>query len=179
MCSVAIAVTALSTVVSMVGQYTQTRQQTAAQEAQAKYNAQIAAQEAATQQQLAQNEIAKGSAERNRLIRSGVRKMGETRSQLGASGFEMDSGSPLSLLAESAEEIQYDANIVSQNAAMSAWEHQVGATRAVNDQNWANYQKSQAGGSRTAQWLGLGGSLLGGIGSGLNQYNQLGQTKGA
>lgn len=177
MCDVGIVITALSTIVGMAGQYAQYQQQSAAAQAQADYNAQIAAQEAATQQQLAQNEIAKGSAERNRLIRSGARHMGEMRSQLAASGFELDSGSALSLLGENAEEIQYDANIVSQNAAMSAWEHQVGATRAVNDQNWANYQKQQAQGSRTAQWLGMGGSLLGGIGTGLKQYSQLGQTK--
>lgn len=179
MCSIGIAVTALSTVAGMAGQYMQYQQQSAAQSAQAEYNAQIAAQEAATQQQLAQNEIAKGSAERNRLIRSGARHMGEMRSQLASNNIEMDSGSALSLLGESAEEIQYDANIVSQNAAMSAWEHQVGATRAVNDQNWANYQKQQAKGSRTAQWLGMGGTLLGGLGAGLNQYSQLGQTRTA
>ncbi len=177
MCSFGIAITALSTVFGAVGQYTQYKSQVSAQEASAKYNAQIAAQEAATQQQLAQNEIAKGAADRERLLRSGARHMGEMRSQLGASGFTMDSGSSLSLLGESAEEIQYDANVVSQNAAMAAWQHQVGATRAVNDQNWANFQKQQAKGSRTAQWLGLGGTILGGLGTGLKQYNDLKKTK--
>lgn len=177
MCGFGIAVTALSTVVGLVGQYVQYQQQAAAQSAQAEYNAQIAAREAAAHQQLAQNEIAKGAAERSRLIRSGARHLGEMRSQMAASGFELDSGSPLSLLGESAEDIQYDANVVSRNAAMAAWEHQVGATRAVNDQNWANYQKRQATGGRTAQWLGLGGTLLGGIGTGLKQYSDLTQTR--
>jgi hypothetical protein len=174
MCAwVGIVISALGTLASMAGQYQQQKSQEKAQRAQAEYNAQIAANEAATQQQLAQNEIAKGAAERNRHIRAGMRQMGEMRSQLGASGFEMDSGSNLSLLGESAEEIQYDANIISQNAAMDAWKHQVGATSAVNEQNWANYQKSQIGSNRTGMLLGMGGTLLSGIGSGLTQYNQI------
>ncbi len=98
--------------------------------------------------------------------------MGELRSQLGASGFEMDSGSSLSLLGESAEEIQYDANIVSQNAAMAAWGHQVGATRAANDVSWQNFQKKQAGSGKGALFTSIGGSLLGSLGDGITKFNQ-------
>lgn len=172
MCDPTLAITAVSTLVGAAGQYAQYKSESAAQQSAAEYNAAIAAQEAATQQQLAQNELAKGEAERTRLLRSGARHQGELRSLMGASGFEMDSGSALSLLGESAEEIQYDANIVGQNAAMAAWSHQVGATRAINDRNWANYQKQQAKSGKGAMWVGIGGTLLGGLGKGLTQYNQ-------
>ena len=158
-----------STVFSMASQYVSYRQESKAQQAAANYNAQIAANEKEVQQKLAQNELARGAAERERVIRAGARHQGEMRSMLGASGFEMDSGSGLSLLGESAEEIQYDANIVSQNAAMAAWQHEAGAVKAGNEQNWQLYQGQQSKGSRTAQWLGMGGSLLGGIGKGISQ----------
>lgn len=173
MCAISVAVTAISTVVGMVGQYMQYKNESKAQQAQADYNAQIAANDAATKQQLAQNEIAKGSAERDRLLRDGARHQGKMRSQLAAGGFEMDSGSSLSLLGESATEIQHDAEIMSHNAAMAAWGHQVGVTQAQNDQAWSKYQGQQAKSGKGAMMIGMGGSLLGGIGKGLNQWNEL------
>ncbi|UQZ90836.1 hypothetical protein C4J81_17125 [Deltaproteobacteria bacterium Smac51] len=161
----------------MYGQYQQQKVSEAAAKQSAEYNAQVAAADQASQTQLAQNEIAKGAAERNRHMRGGARQMGEMRSQLAASGFEMDSGSGLSLLGESAEEIQYDANIIDQNTNMSAWQYQVGAANAANNQSWANYQKSQAGSGRTSTLIGMGGTLLGGLGQGLGQYNAWQSTK--
>ena len=84
------------TAVSMYAQQQQAQQQQAAQEKMAAYNAQIAANEAATQEQLARNEISKGIADRERQQRQAARAMGEMRANMGASGFEMDSGSNLS-----------------------------------------------------------------------------------
>lgn len=161
MCNPAIAVTAISTAVQMVGQYAQARGQRQANE----YNAKVAANEAATQRQLADNEMAKGAAERNRLLRAGAQHMGEMRSQLGASGFTMDSGSTLSLLEQSAAEIQYDANITSQNAAMNAWQNEYGAVRSTNDSIWARHQ------SKDKSYLfSMGGSLLSGIAGGMDKF---------
>lgn len=170
MCSV-LAVTAFSTIASAAGKFIEYRQETKAAQASADYNAAIAADQARTSRALAQNEIAKGEADRTRLLRSAAREQGEMRSQLGASGFEMDSGSGLSLLAESAQEHQYDANIVSQNAAMSAWQHEADANKALNNQNWFKYQRQQSKGSPLAQALGIGGSILGGIGSAMERLN--------
>ena len=64
-----IIVTVATTAVTMYAQQQQQEQQAKAQKAQAAYNAQIAANEAATQEQLARNEISKGIADRERQQR--------------------------------------------------------------------------------------------------------------
>ncbi len=55
MCDISVAVMAVSAVVSAVGQYAKYKSESEAQKSAAEYNASIAAQEQATQQQLAQN----------------------------------------------------------------------------------------------------------------------------
>ena len=157
-----------------VGMYAQSEQQRAAQKAandQAEYNSAVAAEQQATQEQLAQNEVAKGISDRDRFLRNASRQQGETASMMGASGFAMDSGSALSLLGESAEEAQYDADIISQNANMAAWGHQVGATSAINDQSMFAYQKANSGSGKTASMIGMGSTLLGGIANGMYMYS--------
>lgn len=167
---VQVALTVLSTAAAAYGQY----QQSQAQKQSAAYNAQAAANEAATQQQLAQNEIAKGAAERNRHLRAGARQMGELRSGMAAGGFELNSGTNLSLLDEGAQEIGYDANVISNNAAMSAWSHLNAANNANNQSQLYTYQRDNAG---KGSLLGIGGTILGGVASGINQWNGYQQTK--
>lgn len=170
---------AMSALSTGVGMYAQSEQQRAAQKAandQAEYNSQVAAQQQATQEQLAQNEVAKGISERDRFLRNASRQQGDAASMLAAGGFAMDSGSALSLLGESAEEAQYDADIISQNANMAAWQHQMGATSAANDRSMFAYQKANAGSGKTASMLGMGGTLLGGIASGMKMYNEWDKT---
>ena len=168
MCSV-IAVTALSAAASMASQYINYRQETKSAAASAQYNADVAADQARVSQALASQEMQKGENDRTRHLRNAARQMGDMRSQLGAGGFEMDSGSGLSMLAESAVEQQHDANIIGQNAAMNAWQHQADTNKALNQRNWYDYQRKNSKGSSTAQWLGMGGSLLGGIASGMGR----------
>ena len=177
MTAVTLAVTAISTAVGMFAQHQQGKQQQSAMNAQAEYNAQAAANEQATREQLAQNEVAKGIAEENRMARAFARQQGEMESMFGASGFSFDSGSMLNILAESAEEGQSDLNISRHNTAMAAWQHQVGATAAANDQQMALYQKKQAKSGQAATWIGMGGSLLSGIGTGLGQWNSYQNTQ--
>lgn len=180
MCSVtvaAIAVTALSTAVSMYAQNESQKAQESSAKAAAEYNAQVAAGEAATQQQLAQNEISKGVADRERQQRQAARAMGEMRANMGASGFEMDSGSNLSLLAESAAEHQYDSAVINSNAEQAAWQHQVAALNATNQGNLANWQYDNASSGRKAAGIGMAGTLLGGIGKGIGVYNQWSQRQ--
>ena len=167
----AIVVSVATTAVSMYAQQQQAQQQQAAQEKMAAYNAQIAANEAATQEQLARNEISKGIADRERQQRDAARKMGEMRANMGASGFEMDSGSNLSLLAESAQEHQYDSNVIMSNANQAAWQHLVAANSAQNQQGFYNWQGSNAGAGQGATNLAMAGTLLGGIGNGIGIYN--------
>ena len=175
--ALSIGATVLSTGVGMVSQYMAGQQQAKSAKAAAEYNAQVAANEAATQKQLAQNEIAKGIADRERQQRQAARAMGEMRANMAASGFELDSGSNLSLLTESAQEHQYDSQVIMNNAAQAAWQHMVGVTAAENQGSFANWQKANAGSGKTAAMIGMGGTLLGGIGAGLGQYGQWQQVK--
>lgn len=172
-----VAVTAISTAVSMYAQNQAQKSQERSAKAAAEYNAQVAENEAATQQQLAQNEIAKGVADRERQQRQAARAMGEMRADMGASGFEMDSGSNLSLLAESAAEHQYDSAVIASNAEQAAWQHQVAALNATNQGNLADWQYSNASSGRTAAGLGMAGTLLGGIGQGIGVYNDWSKTQ--
>lgn len=172
-----VAVTALSTVVGMYAQHEGQKAQEKSAKTAAAYNAQVAENEAAVQQQLARNEISKGVADRERQQRQAARAMGEMRADMGASGFEMDSGSNLSLLAESAAEHQYDSAVIASNAEQAAWQHQVAGLNATNQGNLANWQYDNASSGRTAAGLGMAGTLLGGIGTGIGQYSQYQQSK--
>ena len=167
-----IAVTAISTGVGMYAQQQQAQAQERSAKAAAAYNAQVAENEAATQRQLAQNEISKGIADRERQQRQAARAMGEMRANMGASGFEMDSGSNLSLLAESAQEHQYDADVIMSNANQAAWQHLVAAGGAENQGTYAQWQRANAGSGRGATSLAMAGTLLGGIGSAVGTYGQ-------
>ena len=168
--------TAITTAVSMYAQHeSQQTQERAARNA-AQYNADVAANEAVVQQELARNEMAKGIADRERQQRDAARKMGSMRAGFGASGFTMDSGSALSMLSESAEEHQYDSQVIMSNATQNAWQHQVAANNALNNQGFAEYQKANAGSGRTASMLNMGATVLGGIGQSIGQYNSWNQT---
>jgi hypothetical protein len=163
--------TGLSTAFGVMGQISQARSQAAAAEQASAYNQQVAANEAATRQQLAEAALAKGAAERDRVIRAALSKQGELRAGMGASGFQLDSGSNLSLLAESAQEGQYDAEVVSNNAAQEAWGHYAGVTAAQNQAAFARYEGEKAG-SSSGLGLSIAGTVLGGLGSGLTKWDE-------
>jgi hypothetical protein len=171
--------TVLATAVSMYAQQQQQKTAQRSAEAAAEYNAQVAENEAAAQQQLAQNEISKGIADRERQHRAAARAMGEMRANMGAGGFEMDSGSNLSLLAESAAEHQYDIGITTRNADMAAWQYQRGQASALNNKAFADYQYANAGSGQGATNLAMAGTLLGSIGKSIGQYNEWQKLKPA
>ncbi len=160
----------------MYAQNEQAKGQARAAQASADYNAQVAAGEAATKQQLARNELQKGVVDRERLLRQAARQQGEMASGLAANGFTLDSGSNMDLLAESASEAQYDAQMVSKNAEHLAWQHVVGANAAGNAQSMYQYQSANAY-DKTGNMLNMGSTLLGGIGKGIGQYNDWQKTQ--
>jgi hypothetical protein len=174
--AVSLAITAVSAAVSMYAQHQGQKAQEKSARAAAEYNAQVAENEAAAQQQLARNEMSKGIADRERQQRQAARAMGQMRADIGASGFEMDSGSMVSLLAEEAREHQYDSQVIMNNAAQAAWGHQVGETSALNQKGFADYQYANADAGKAATGLAMAGTLLGGIGKGIGQYNAWAKT---
>lgn len=179
MCSLTIAgiaVSAVSTGLQMLGQSSQQKAQERAAQASAQYNIQVSEQEAETQRQLARNELAKGAADRERQQREAQRQLGKMRASMAASGFQLDSGTNLSLLAESAAEHQYDSEVISSNAEQAAWQRQMAGLNATNQGNLYQWQSNNANSNRGASWLGMGGTLLGGIGAGIGAYNQYNQS---
>jgi len=157
--------TIASTVMGMYGQ----QQAASAQKQAAAANAQMAENQAATEQELARNEIAKGIADRERQQRQAARAMGEMRANMAASGFEIDSGSNLSLLAESAGEHQYDSAVITSNSEQAAWQHQAAAINATNQGSLFDWQKSNI---QPAANVAMAGTLLGGIASSIGAYNK-------
>ncbi|MDR1686646.1 MAG: hypothetical protein LBR82_09500 [Desulfovibrio sp.] len=172
-----LAVTAISTAVSMYGQKVAADKQESAQKAAAAYNAQIAENEAATQEQLARAETAAGIAERERQQRDAARKMSDMRANMGASGFTLDSGANLSLLADAAAEHQHDSQSIMNEAEQRARRHKTAQTSALNSRDAALYQGEQAGNDGGAAALGMAGTLLGGIASGIGQYARASGTR--
>ena len=175
--AVGMAVTAVATGVQMHAQNQAQKSQAASAKAAAERNAQMAENQAASHREQARNEIAKGIADRERQQRHAARAMGEQRANMGASGFEMDSGSNLSLLAESAAEHQYDSAVITSNAEQAAWQHEVAAMNATNQGSMYNWQAANANSGRGAANLAMAGTLLGGIGTGIGQYNQWQQVQ--
>jgi hypothetical protein len=165
--------TAASTAIGFYAQKMAADQQAKAQKQSAQYQADMAAQQQAVEEGLAKNEIAKGIADRERQQRDAARKMADMRAAMGMSGFEMDTGTNVSLLSESASEHQYDSQTIMSNAAQAAYSHQVGAWSAGQNQSLALYQKDQAGNDGGALGVGLAGSLLGGMATGIGAYNKL------
>ncbi len=178
--AVSLAITAISTVASMVAQQQQAKQQNRAAQAQAEYQQAQLDNEKALQEQQAQDAIARGSEEKNQQQRNAARIMGEQRSMLAASGVEMDSGSALGMLTESAIEAQHDSAIIGQNAAREAWGHQVGANNAENQKSLvaATAENTIAANKSAAAW-GMGTTLLGGLGTGMDQYSKWKKTQTA
>jgi hypothetical protein len=166
-----LAATALSTV-SQVRQ--QKAQAQAAQKA-ADYNSQVAANEAATRQQLAQLEIEKAAEQRDRVNRAGLAHQGELRAAMGGSGFTLDSGTNLSLLGQSAEEIGQDMSKVSQEGATAAWQH-LAAITGLNNQ--AAYGQWEAANAKSQSKMAQTGTILGGLASGLSATYTYGQDQG-
>lgn len=164
--------TAVSTAAGIAGQVMQADQANKATSAQAKYQQQQLDQQKAMQEQQAQDAIARGSEEKNQQQRNASRIMGEQRSMLAASGVEMDSGSALTQIVESAEEAQHDSNIITQNASREAWGYQVGANNTENQKSLvaATAKNTIAANTSAAAW-GAGTTLLSGLSKGVGQYS--------
>ena len=157
MCGIAeagLALSAISTVAGMGGQVMSATNQSKSAKAQAEVQMQQARNQQALAEQQAQNEISKGIAEENRSRRQASKQQGELASMLSASGFQMDSGSMLGILTDSAEEAQYDSNIILNNAEQAAWGHLVNANNAGN--SYAAFEAAKANSGVDGLALGNG-----------------------
>lgn len=79
--------------------------------------------------------LANGEVEAEQQRREAARKQGEQTSLLAASGFELDSGSTESLLAEGAEEAAHANARIRHRSAMDAWNQQNAMVESGSRQN--------------------------------------------
>lgn len=113
----AIVTSAIGVGVSAYGQY---KEGQAANKA-AEYNAQVMERNAQVAGMQQQNALERGDvAEKQHRLRVS-RLIGEQRAGFGASGVVVDTGSPLDVVMDTAEQGELDALTIRHNAAMEAW----------------------------------------------------------
>lgn len=176
MCDFGIIAGAISTGIGAIGQVQKATAQAKAGMASASYNKQVAENEAATQDLLAQQAIKRGEVDADRQTLAARQRMGSLRANMGASGFAMDSKTLLDMAADSAGNEQYDIALLRQNAAQDAWQHQVAATNYRNQSALADYEYKQSKNSTKGLGLAVAGTLLGGVADGMGKYNALKAT---
>ena len=131
------------TAMSAIGTY----QQSQTQAATAKYNAQVAAQQAEAVRRAGEFEAAKIAREKKQML-------GRQKARYGKAGVLSFTGSPLEVMADTAA--QYELDI-----AASRYNTQVGVSRYKYE---STYQKGMAGRYATAGYIGAGSTLLTGAG---------------
>ena len=154
------ALAAISTVVNMASQQHNAVQQSKYAQAQLDAEAQATANQQALAERQAQMEIQKGITEREKYLRKARMQQAQEASMMAASGFEMDSGSNLSMLQDQAEETQHEANTIVQNAEIASWQHLVDANNAINQQTMLETKKSKLRVDGLDLGISMGRSLL-------------------
>ena len=158
MCSIALALTGLTTGLQMAGQYQQSRAQAAASEAQA----QAAYQNAKIQNRQSQ-QIAENAANEQRKIDNRMRLVaGQQNAQAGASGIEGGVGSALDVYKASMDAWQEDTQNALWNQRNNIYNSYV---REVNYRNQGNAYSAQAKAAKQAGNMAMATTLLAGASS--------------
>lgn len=128
----------------------------------AAYNAKLAQREAGIAEMRAQDAERRGAIEEDRFRRQQSLLMGQQASMLAASGVELDSGSPLQILADTAEATEVDARTIRYNSQMEAW-----GLRNQRDGYTAQSQLANVEGknAKNNAYLSAGSSLISGLGT--------------
>lgn len=181
MCEVAtatLALTAAATAMSAYGMYAQGQQQQKQAEYQAAVannNAIVANQNAAIQDRAAQDALARGRIDEQQHRLKVAQMKGSQRSALAASGVQVDTGSALDVVADTALMGEMDALTIRSNAEREAYSFLVGAYNARAQASTLQaesglYRMTGANAARNGAF-GAGTTLLGGAAQiGANYY---------
>ena len=145
--------TVLATALSVVGGL---MQGVAANNA-AKAEASVANQNARISEVQATDAVKRSSKEEMKLRRQMSLLQGQQRSQLAASGVDVDTGSALEMQDASMREGEQDAAAIRFNAARESWGHKV---NAVNYRNQASAARASGKNALMGSVIGAGTSLL-------------------
>lgn len=133
------------------------------------YNAEVAANNAKIATQNAGFAAAEGEANAAASAAKTRAKIGATLAGQGASGIDVNSGSSVDVRESESKLGMLDAMTIRSNAARQAYGFQ---TQAVGDQAQSQLYKSQQKSDQLGGYLNAGATVLGGVGSGLSNYNK-------
>lgn len=165
---ISLAMTAVGTYTAVQGNISQGKQASAA----AAYNKQLAENDAIRAEQQATDAIKRGATEEDRFRDQSSLLQGEQVSALASSGFTLDSGSPLQIMADTAEAIELDAQTIRYNAQMEAMGYENNAQASLSS---AEMFRVQGNNASTNSYISAGTSLLSGLGQAGMQYGQMKQ----
>ena len=166
-----IALVAVSTALSLTSQQYNAGQQSKYAQAQLEAEAQAEANQQALAERQAQMEIQKGITEQEKYLRKARAQQAQNASMIAAGGFEMDSGTNLSMLQDQAEEIQHEANTITQNAEIASWQQMVNASNADSQQSMLRAKKYNSKVDRLGLDMSMSKSLLSGLSRFSNEYD--------
>jgi hypothetical protein len=164
MCELTMILTAASTAMSVMG----SMQQGKAAEANAKYQAQVSANNATLAQQQAADATARGKVEEQSHRRRVAQTMGAQRANIAGSGFEIGDTTSQDILGDTASFGEIDAFAIRDNAAREAWGYEVQSSNYTND---AQLQRARGEQARSASYWSAAGDLLGGASKFSGQYS--------
>lgn len=154
MCSPTIALLAVSTAITAYAGVKQAQNERAVghyQEAVANQNAKLSKQQAADANTIGARQASEERLKTRLLI-------GQQRTALAANGVEINSGTPLEILGDTATQGAANESMIRYNAARKAWGYQVQGTDYTNQGQLANFQgQSKAQGTM----LGTAASIAG------------------
>ena len=114
----------------------------------------------------AQDAIDRGEADRLRAMRGFAREQGARAARLGASGMDMNTGSPLSVLADAEAAAALDASAIRQNAERESFRYREAARNAqvaaALRRNQAQYAQAAGEWQKRNVLLGTAGSMASG-----------------
>ena len=153
-----LALGAASTGMSMIGQ----SNAAAASAGQANYQAQLARNNQMVAEWNAQRALEQGRVAEQQQRFKTAQVIGAQRAALASQGGDVNSGSPLDIVGDSARAGEFDAQTVRNNAAMQAYGFRV---QAANAGAQSNLYSANAANATAALPFALGSSLLGGASS--------------
>lgn len=165
------ALTAASTMVGVQGAKQEAESAAAASE----YNAKVQDMNVRLQERRARDALERGSLEEQQKRNENSQIMGRQKAAMAANGVDLNFGSPLDTLVDTATLGEIDALTIRRNAANEAYDYDVAAANGRAD---ASLSRANAKNSKTAGNLKAFSTMLTGAGKAYGDY-KLNYSKGA
>ena len=134
----------------------------------AEYNAAVARNNQIIADRQAEDALKRGQVAEEEQRRRTRAMAGTQRAALAASGIQLDQGSPVDILSDTAQFGELDALTIRNNAEREAYGYRV---QGMNFGAEAGLQQSRAGSAMSSALIGAGGTLLSGAASSYDRYD--------